>query len=175
MMKKHILGALALSMLIPLGVSAQTLTTKSDTKAATTTATTQKDPARAPYASQIKSERQTIKTNYETNQTIRDAIKGKLVQVKTLIAQDKTNKTLKAKKDVIKAQRAVIKADRTELKGINVNLVADRKIVKTDVTNKNYAALVSDLNNIAPLQTSKTPILQKLSSDVDTLISSLSN
>jgi len=171
MIKKHILGALALSMLIPIGVSAQTLTTKS----AATVATTQKDSARAPYASQIKLERQTIKTNYQTNQTIRDAIKGKIVQVKTLIAQDKTNKTLKSKKVALKAQRAVIKADRATLKGINVNLVADRKIAKTDVTNKNYAALVNDLNNIAPLQTSKTPILQKLSSDLDTLISLLSN
>jgi len=171
MIKKHILGALALSMLIPIGVSAQTLTTKS----ATPVATTQKDSAKTPYASQIKLERQTIKTNYETNQTIRDAIKGKIVQVKTLIAQDKTNKTLKAKKDALKAQRAVIKADRATLKGINVNLVADRKIAKTDVTNKNYAALANDLNNIAPLQTSKTPILQKLSSDLDTLISLLSN
>ncbi|MBU3156878.1 hypothetical protein [Clostridium estertheticum] len=172
MIKKHILGALALSMLIPLGVSAQTLTTKSDTKAATTT--TQKDSAKAPYASQIKLEKQTIKTNNETNQTIKTAIKGKLVQVKTLIAQDKPNKTLKAKKDALKAQRALIKADKTALKGIDVKLVADKKIAKTDVTNKNYAALVSDLNNIASLQTSKTPILQKLSSDLDTLISSLS-
>ncbi|MCB2340241.1 hypothetical protein [Clostridium estertheticum] len=170
MIKKHILGALALSMLIPLGVSAQTLTTKSDTKAATT----QKYPARVPYASQIKLEKQTIKTNNKTNQTIKAAIKGKLVQVKTLIAQDKTNKTLKAKKDALKAERAVIKADKTALKGINVKLVADKKIAKTDVTNKNYAALVSDLNNIASLQTSETPILQKLSSDLDTLISSLS-
>ncbi|MBU3102165.1 MULTISPECIES: hypothetical protein [Clostridium] len=172
MIKKHILGALALSMLIPLSVGAQTLTTKSNTKATTTA--TQKDPARVPYASQIKLGKQTIKTNNKTNQTIKAAIKGKLVQVRTLIAQDKTNKTLKTKKDALKAQRALIKADKTALKGINVKLVADKKIAKTDVTNKNYAALVSDLNNIASLQTSETPILQKLSSDLDTLISSLS-
>jgi len=173
MIKKHILGALALSMLIPIGVSAQTLTTK--TKPDAKVATTQNNPARAPYANQIKLERQTIKTNRESNQTIRDAIKGKLIQVKTLITQDKTNKTLKSKKAALKAQRAVIKADRATLKGINVNLIAARKIVKTDVTNKNYSALVNDLNNIAPLQTSKTPVLQKLSSDLDTLISLLSN
>lgn len=173
MLKKHILGALALSMLIPIGVSAQTLTSKTKTDAQVVT--TQKYSTRAPYASQIKSERQTIKNNYNTNKTIRDAIKGKLVQVKTLIAQDKTNKTLKSKKDALKSQRAVIKADRATLKGINVNLTAARKSAKTDATNKNYAALSSDLNKVTPLQTSKTPVLQKLSSDLDTLINLLSN
>lgn len=172
-MKKHILGALALSMLIPIGVSAQTLTTKVNPDAQV--ATTQKNPARAPYASQIKSERQTIKNNHDTNQAIRDAIKEKLVQVKTLIAENKTNKTLKSKKEALVAQRVVIKEDRNVLKGINVNLIADRAINKTDRTNKDYAALVNDLKNIAPLQTSKTPVLQKLSSDLDTLISLLSN
>lgn len=173
MMKKHILGALALSMLIPIGVSAQTLTTKVNPDAQV--ATTQKNPARAPYASQIKSERQTIKNNHDTNQAIRDAIKEKLVQVKTLIAENKTNKTLKSKKEALVAQRVVKKEDRNVLKGINVNLIADRAINKTDRTNKDYAALVNDLKNIAPLQTSKTPVLQKLSSDLDTLISLLSN
>jgi len=171
MLKKHILSALALSMLIPIGVSAQTLTTK--TEPAAKVATTQKNPARAPYASQIKAERQTIKNNYDTNQAIRDAIKVKIAQVKTLIAQDKANKTLKSKKEALAAQRAVIKADRAILEGINVNLKADRSTNKTDIENKDYAALVNDLNKIAPLQTSKTPVLQKLSSDLDTLISLL--
>jgi len=173
MMKKHILGVLALSLLIPIGVSAQTLTTQ--TKPDAKVSTNQKNPAKAPYASQIKAERQTIKDNYNTNQVIRDSIKEKIAQVKTLIAQNKANKTLKSKKDALKAQRVVIKEDRAILKGINVNLIADRNINKTDVTNKDYAALVNDLNNIGPLQTSKTPILQKLSSDLDTLISILSN
>ena len=173
MMKKHILGALALSMLIPIGVSAQTLTTKVNPD--TQVATTQKNLAKEPYASQIKAERQTIKNNYNTNQAIRDSIKGKLVQVKTLIAQHKANKTLKGKKEALTAQRVVIKEDRNILKGINVNLTADKAINKTDRTNKDYAALVNDLKNIAPLQISKTPVLQKLSSDLDTLISLLSN
>ena len=96
-----------------------------------------------------------------------------MIQVKTLIAQDKANKTLKSKKDALKTQRAAIKADKTILKDINVNLIADRKIDKTDVTNKNYAALVNDLNNISPLQRSKTPILQNISSDLSSLISIL--
>ena len=171
MIKKQILGVLVLSMLIPIGVGAQTLTTT--TKPDAKVATTQKDPARAPYASQIKLERQTIKDNYNTNQTIRDAIKGKLVQVKTLIAQDKTNKTLKSKKDDLKRERTAIKSDRAILKAINVNLITDRKVAKTDVTNKNYAALVNDLKNISPLQRSKTPILRNISSDLDSLISIL--
>ena len=173
MLKKQILSAIALSMLIPIGVGAQTLTTK--TEPAAQVEATQKNPARAPYASQIKAERQIIKNNYNTNQAIRDAIKVKIAQVKTLIAEDKANKTLKGKKEAIAAQRIVIKADRAELEGINVNLKADRKINKTDIASKDYAALVNDLNKIAPLQTSKTPILQKLSSDLDTLISIFNN
>ena len=171
MIKKHILGVLALTMLIPIGVGAQTLTTT--TKPDAPVATTQKNPARAPYASQIKLDRQTIKDNYNKNQTIRDTIKGKMIQVKTLIAQDKTNKTLSSKKDALKSERAVIKSDRAILKAINVNLIADRKVSKTDVTNKNYAALVNDLKNISALQKSKTPILQNISSDLNSLISIL--
>ena len=170
MIKKHILGVLVLSMLIPIAVSAQTLTT---TKPDAQAVATQKNPARAPYASQLKLERQTIKDNYNTNQTIRDDIKGKLVQIKTLIAQDKTNKTLSPKKVALKNERVVIKSDKATLKAINVNLIADRKIDKTDVTNKNYAALVIDLGNISPLQRSKTPILQNINADLSTLISIL--
>ena len=171
MIKKHILGVLVLSMLIPIGVSARTLTTT--TKPDARVVTTHKNPARAPYASQLKLERQTIKDNYNTNQTIRDTIKGKLIQVKTLIAQDKTNKTLSSKKDALKSERVTLKSDRAILKSINVNLIADRKIDKTDVTNKNYAALVNDLKNISPLQRSKTPILRNISSNLDSLISTL--
>ena len=161
MIKKHILcGALALSMLIPMAVSAQTLTT-------------QKNPARAPYASQIKLERQTIKNNYKTNKTIRDSIKGKRIQIKTLIAQDKTNKTLKSKEHALKSERAVIKSDRTILKAINKNLIADKKIEKADISNKHYAALVNDLKNISSLQKSKSPILQNVNHDLSTLINTL--
>ena len=172
MIKKHILcGALALSMLIPMGVSAQALTTT--TKPDTQVVATKKNSAKAPYASKLKLERQTIKDNYNTNKTIKDGIKGKLVQVKTLIKQNKTNKTLKSKKDALKNERATIKSNRVKIKAINVTLIADRKIVKTDVTNKNYAALVNDLNNISLLQKSKTPILKNISSDLDSLISAL--
>ena len=171
MLKKSILCALALTMLIPITASAQTITPKSNPTNQVVTA--QKNSARSPYAKQIKLERQIIKNNYETNQTIRDAIKGKIIQVKTLTLQDKANKTLKFKKADIKAQRAIIKADRAKLKSIGVNLIADRNNDKTDITNKNYAALVKDLKNISPLQKSETPVLIKLSSDYSTLISIL--
>lgn len=171
MIKKTILCALALSLLIPISVSAQALTTGA--KPATQAASTQKNSARAPYASQIKSERQTIKANYDTNQAIRDAIKAKLAQVKTLIAQDKASKTLKSKKLDLKSDRAAIKTSRATLKGINTNLKADRQSVKTDKASKDYATLVNDLNKIPSLQTSKTPVLQKISSDLDSIISLL--
>lgn len=173
MLKKHIISALALTMLIPIGVSAQTLTTK--TQPTAKVATTQKNAAKAPYATQIKAERQIIKKNHETNQAIRDAIKAKISQVKTLVAEDKANKNLKSKKVALTAQRAVIKADRATLEGIRVNSKAARAINKTDIENKDYAALVNDLNKIAPLQTSKTPVLQKISADLDALISIFNN
>ena len=168
MIKKTILCALALSLLIPISVSAQALTTGAKPGAAA--ATTQKNPARAPYASQIKSERQTIKNNYTTNQAIRDSIKAKLAEVKTLIAQDKASKTLKSKKLDLKSDRAVIKASRATLKGINTTLKADRQSVKTDKASKDYAALVNDLSKIPSLQTSKTPELQKINAELDKII-----
>lgn len=96
MLKKSMLCALALSMLIPITTSAQTLTPTANP--ATQVVTAQKNSTKASYAKQIKSERQTIKDNYDVNQTIRDTIKGKMVQVKTLTTQEKAKKPLKFKK-----------------------------------------------------------------------------
>ena len=160
MFKKMIPLGLAIAMLIPTIASADTIPTPANS-------------AKAPYAAQIKAERQTIKTNRDTNQGIRVTIKDKLAQIKTLVTQDKADKTLKAKKDALIAERAVIKADNASRKAINVNLATYWQTVKTDVSNKDYANLVIDLQKIPALQTSKTPILQKLSSDLDALTSIL--
>lgn len=163
-------------ILIPLGLAVVILI-PTIANAATTMTTTPEiakaNSARAPYATQIKAERQTIKANFDTNQAIRVTIKEKYAQVKTLIATDKANKTLKTKQAELKADRAVIKSDRATLKSINTNLTADRAIDKTDVTNKDYAKLVTDLGNIPSLQTSKTPILQNINSELDKIISLL--
>ncbi|HEY5561204.1 MAG TPA: hypothetical protein VIK72_05500 [Clostridiaceae bacterium] len=170
MIKKIIPIALALSMLIPVGVSAAVLTAS---PAAASTTATEADSARAPFADQIKAVRTTIKANYNTNQAIRDEIKVKLAEVKTLIAQDKASKTLKAKKDALKTQRTVIKSNRTILKATNVTMTADRASIKTDKANKDYVALVSELQNIPSLQTSKIPTLQKINSKLDSIINLL--
>jgi len=73
----------------------------------------------------------------------------------------------------LKTDRAVIKVSRTALKGINTKLKADRQSVKTDKASKDYATLVNDLSKIPSLQTSKTPVLQRISSDLDSIISLL--
>ena len=150
----------AIAMLIPTLASAATIPSNA---------------ARAPFAAQLKAERQTIKANYDTNQAIRVTINAKDVQIKAAVAADKVNKTLKAKQVNLIADRAIIKADNASLKAINVTLATDWQAVKTDVTNKDYATLVTDLQNIPALQTSKTPILQKISSDLDTEISLLNS
>ncbi len=177
MIKKIMPLALVVAMLVPTMVSAQALTTqtKPTTVSAQAVASTGTKSARAPYASEIKAQRATIKANRATNKAIRTTIKGKQAQVKKLIAQDKANKTLKAKKDALTAQRAIIKGDNDSLKGINTNLKAAWNTVQTDETNKNYPNLVTDLQKIPALQTSKTPVLQKISSDLDTLISLLNS
>lgn len=162
MLKKLIPIGLALAILVPTIASAQTLATE-------------KNPVRAPYASEIKAERLTIKINREKNQVIRDAIKAKLAQVKTLIAEDKANNTLKAKKADLKVIRDVKKADRATLKGINATLTADRASVKTDKANKDYATLLADLKKIPDLQTSKTPLLKDISAQLDSIINTLTN
>jgi hypothetical protein len=138
-------------------------------------ATTSASPnnARAPYASQIKQESQTIKTNGQTNKILRDAIKDKTQQIKTIIKEDRANRALKNLKDAVKKEQTVIKQDREDLKAINTNLKASRDKVKIDRTNKDYASLVTDLNAIPSLQTSKTPILQRLSADLDTMLNIL--
>jgi len=162
MLKKIIPLGLVASMLIPTIASAQTVTT-------------QIRSPKALYVSQIKSGRQMIKNNYDINQVIKDDIKDKLSQVKTLITQDKGSKTLKAKKDILETQRNVIRSDIGTLKTINANSTIDLKTVKIYKTNKGYAPLVNDIQNIPPLQTNKILVLQKLSSDLGTLIILLNN
>ena len=117
MLKKMIPFGLAASMLIPTIASAQTVTT-------------QIRSAKTLYVSQIKSERQMIMNNYGINKAIKDNIKEKLAQVKTLIAQDKDSESLKAKKDILETQRDVIRLDIGTLKGINANSTIDLKTDK---------------------------------------------
>jgi len=162
MLKKMIPFGLAASMLIPTIASAQTVTTRINS-------------AKALYVSQIKSGRQMIKNNYEINQAIKDDIKDKLSQVKTLITQDKDSKALKAKKNILEAQRDIIRLDIGTLKSININLTVDCKNVNIYKTNKGYAPLVNNLQIITPLQANKLPVLQKLSYDLDNLIRLLNN
>lgn len=162
MFKKIIPLALSLSMLIPTIASAETLKTQGSS-------------AKAPYASEITAEKVIIKTNHDTNQAIRVTIKDKLAQIKALIAQNKADKTLKAKKEALKLQEAVLKSDRESLKAMNANLKIASDKVKADRLAKNFASLVTDLQSIPDLQTSKTPVLQKLNSDLDLLITLLTS
>ena len=162
MLKKMIPFGLAASMLIPTIASAQTLTTQINSN-------------KTLYVNQIKSRKQTFNDNYGTNKVIKDTINEKLAIVKSLIAQDTDSKTLKAKKNILEAQRDVIRLDIGTLKGINANLTVDWKNDKFYKFNKTYTSLVNDLQGIPPLQTNKIPVLQKLNSDLDKLISLLNN
>ncbi|MBC8059105.1 MAG: hypothetical protein H7Y18_00370 [Clostridiaceae bacterium] len=161
MLKKIIPIALSLSMLIPTIASADASTKEGNS-------------AKAPYATELLAERTIIKTNYDTNQAIRDSRKEKIIKIKALIAQNKANKTLQAKKADLIAQRAVVKADRDSLKAINAKLKPIAAKAKTDKAAKDFASLLTDLKAIPDLQTSKTPVLQKLNSDLDQLITLLS-
>ena len=161
MFKKIIPIALSLSMLIP-------------TIAGASTVKKQAKLVKSPFTAEIAAEKKIIKTNYDTNQAIRVSIKGNLAQIKTLTAQNKTAKTLKAKKDALKLQRAVVKSDTDSLKAIDVKLKSASDKVKADKVAKDYASLVTDLKAIPDLQTSRTPVLQKLNSDLDSLITLLS-
>lgn len=159
-LKKLIPVTISLCMMVPVAASAETLPVSSkDTK--------------APYVEQIKQERETIKTNRATNQSLKDAIKDKTEKAKSIIKEDRANKTFKNVKDAVKAQQVIIKQDRDNLKSINESLKTAWDKVKTDKTNKDYASLVTDLNAVPSLQTSKTSALQKLSSDFDTLLNIL--
>lgn len=173
MLKKILPFAIAVALLVPTIASAKALTTVPTPS--TEAVSTLGNSARAPYASKIKSERATIKANTAKDKSIRSTIKVKQAQVKTLITQDKSSKTLKAKKDALAADKAVIKADTAILKGININLKTDWQVTKTDKTNKDYAKLVTDLGKIPVLQNSKTQVLQKISSDLNSIISVLNS
>lgn len=150
--KKLIPLTVSLCMMVPVAASAATLASNN---------------ARAPYANQIKQERQTIKTNWETNKTLRAAINDKTQKIKTILKEDKKNKTL------VKSGRKAIKQDRENLKNINASLKTAREKVKADRTNKDYGKLETDLNAVTTLQASKTSMLQKLSDDLDAILNML--
>ena len=162
MVKKIIPFVLGLSLLVPTIAGAATVAKKASS-------------AKAPYATEISAERKIIKTNRDTNQALRVTIKEKLAQVKTLVAQAKVDKTLKTKKEALKTDKAVVKSDNVSLKAINVNLKPISDKSKVDKAAKDYESLLTDLKAIPDLQTSKTPILQKLNSDLDSLITLLSS
>lgn len=151
--KKLIPLTVSLCMMVPVVASAATSASNNN--------------ARASYTNQIKQERQTIKTNWETNKTLRTAINDKTQKMKTILKEDKKNKTL------AKLGREAIKQDRENLKNINASLKAEREKVKTDRTNKDYGKLEADLNAVITLQESKTSMLQKLSNDLDAILNML--
>ena len=163
MLKKILPFALGLALLIPTIAGAATIANK------------QASPAKAPFATELKAQRTIIKTNYDTNQALRVTIKEKVAKIKTLIAEDKAAKTLKDKRETLKSDRAVVKADRASLKAIRDTLKPIRDKAKTDKATKDYASLLTDLKAIPNLQTSKTPILTKLNSDLDSIITLLSS
>lgn len=165
MIKRNIktISALALTLALGTGV----------TIAHAQTSETQPTKAKNPYASQIKSVRESIKANGSTNKQLKESAKQKEKQIKDKIAQLKNDKTLKDKKDAIKAQREIIKQDTKALKDLNVTLKSDEQNVKNDKSSKNYQQLLSDLNNIPTVQNQKMQALQKLNTDLDAMINIL--
>ena len=162
MLKKILPFALGLALIVP-------------TIAGAATIAKQASSPKTPYATEIKAERKIIKNNCDTNQALRVTIKEKLAKIKTLISQDKADKTLKAKKETLKSDRAVVKADRASLEAIRDNLKPIWDKAKIDKAAKDYASLLTDLKAIPDLQTSKTTILTKLNSDLDSIITLLSS
>lgn len=154
---------LSLKKLIPLTVSLCVMVPM----AASAATAAPNDNARAPYASQIKQEKQTIKTNKETNKALKTAIKDKTQKMKIILKEDKNNKIL------AKAGKEAVKQDRENLKDINASLKKTREKVKADRTNKDYGKLETDLNAVTTLQASKTSMLQKLSDDLDAVLNML--
>jgi septal ring factor EnvC (AmiA/AmiB activator) len=154
---------LSLKKLIPLTVSLCVMVPM----AASAATAAPNDNARTPYASQIKQEKQMIKTNRETNTALKIAIKDKTQKMKTILKEDKNNKTL------VKAEKEAVKQDRENLKNINASLKAAREKAKTDRTNKDCGKLETDLNAVTTLQVSKTSMLQKLSDDLDAVLNML--
>ena len=154
MIKRNIktISALALTLALGTGV----------TIAHAQTSGTQPTKVENPYASQIKSVRDSIKADGATNKQLKESAKQKEQQIKDKIAQLKNDKTLKDKKDAIKAQRVIVNQDKKALKDLNVTLKSDGQNVKNDKSSKNYQQLLSDLNSIPTVQNQKTQATTKI-------------
>lgn len=126
--------------------------------------------AKNPYGQEIKAITQTIKSNRDANKALKDAIKQKKQEAKSLTKGLKETGALKDKKDGIKAQQEAIKAEQQKLKAINEGIKAKKAEVKEDRQAKNYEELLKDLKTVPDMQTGKTPILQNISNQLDALI-----
>lgn len=116
-----------------------------------------------------------IKKDHETNQNLRKTIADKRTTVKTTIKDIKQSKKQLTSDDLnkIQAQIEIIKTDKSTLEASNGTMKQSFQQFKTDAQSKNYTDALAQLDKIITIQNTRTTGLNKLSSDLNTLISLL--
>lgn len=130
---------------------------------------------RLQFKDSMTQKKDTIKQNHETNQALVKTISDKKANVKSIIKNIEQSKKQLTSDDLdkIKAQLQIIDADKAALEDVNGKIKADYAQFKTDVKANNYTDASTQLDNIISVQNTRTTALNKLSSDLDTLLNEL--
>ncbi|MDF2879939.1 MAG: hypothetical protein K0R54_496 [Clostridiaceae bacterium] len=125
----------------------------------------------------IKTKKDTIKQNHETNASLAKEISTKKASIKAMIKDITSNKKQLSSDDLTKAQAQikVIQDDITALENTKGTIKQDFDKFKQDMKAKSYTTAEADLDSIISIQNTRTKELNKLSGDLDTLINILKN
>lgn len=132
---------------------------------------------RQQFKAAMLQKKDTIKKDHETNQALRKTIAEKRSTVKAINKDIIQNHKLLSTDDLtkIESQLKIIQTDVLALEATKDTIKQAFEQFKTNVQNKNYDAAQTQLDGVISIQNTRTTGLNKLSSDLDTLISLLQN
>lgn len=130
---------------------------------------------RREFKDEINGKKDIIKKNHETNQGIRKAISEKRTTVKEINKEIKEKYKLLTSEELemVNSQLKLIEADKVQLETAKGKIKEAFEQYRKEVENKNYAQAEIQLDNIIGVQKTRTNNLNKLSTDIDSLISLL--
>jgi hypothetical protein len=130
---------------------------------------------RQQFKDEMSGKKDIIKKNHETNQSIRKAISEKRTTVKEINKEIKEKHKLLTSEELvlIDSQLKLIEADTAQLEAAKGKIKEASEQFRKEMENNNYDEAEIQLDNIIAVQNTRTDNLNKLSTDIDALISLL--
>lgn len=123
----------------------------------------------------MKPIKDSIKQNHAKNLALRKEITQKRTEIKAITKNIKVNHKQLTSEDLskIEVQAKTLKDDISSLKNLNVTISPISQDIKNDIKAKNYKSAEDHLNSIISIQNTRTSDLEKINSDMDSLINIL--